>query len=98
MIQRHIRARFTHSMTAAATLPTLRHFLLRQSALSLYRQYVRASRLAQDASARSSLVEEVRREFASRRDVTDLPTIKYLLSDGVTRLNQLRGMLNMQRS
>jgi hypothetical protein len=82
---------------AAATRPSLQHFLLRQSALNLYRQYVRASRLAQDVSARSSLMEEVRREFVSRRDVTDLHTIKYLVSDGVTRLKQLKGMLNMQR-
>ncbi len=83
---------------SAAARPTLQHFLLRQSALNLYRQYVRASRLAQDGTARSSLMEEVRREFASRRDVTDLHTIKYLVSDGATRLNQLKNMLNMQRS
>ncbi len=82
---------------AAATRPTLQHFLLRQSTLGLYRQYLRASRLAQDGSARSSLMEEVRREFASRRDITDLHTIKYLVSDGFTRLNQLKGMLSMQR-
>ena len=82
-------------MTAAN--PTLQHFLLRQSALSLYRKYIRASRLAPDASTRTSLMEEVRREFAARRDVSDLHTIKYLVSDGVTRLNQLKNMLHMQQ-
>jgi hypothetical protein len=77
-------------------MDTLQHFLLRTRAIHLYRQYVRTSRLAPDGSARASLMEEVRREFESRRHVTDAQTIKYLVSDGVTRLNQLKSMLHMQ--
>ncbi len=78
--------------------PSLKHFLLRASALSLYRQFVRASRLAPDVAARSSLMEEVRREFSARRDVADVTTVKYLVADGVTRLKQLKSMLEMQSS
>ena len=81
-----------------ANVPTLQHFLLRSSALNLYRQYVRVSRMAPDAAGRSSLMDEVRREFSARRDVHDVATIKYLVSDGVSRLTQLKNMLQMQSS
>jgi hypothetical protein len=42
-------------------------------------------------------VEEIQREFGQHKDVTDVYTIKYLLSDGRTRLKQLEEMLGMQR-
>ena len=50
--------------------------------------------MAPDAAGRSSLMDEVRREFSARRDVHDVATIKYLVSDGVSRLAQLKSMLH----
>lgn len=40
---------------------------------------------------------EIRKEFESRKGINDVQTIKYLLSDGKTRLNQLRDMLQLSQ-
>jgi hypothetical protein len=79
-----------------AGLPGLEHFLLRARALGLYRQYLRASKLARDSSTRATLVDEIRRQFTRYRDVKDPQTVKYLVSDGATKLKELTGMLQMQ--
>lgn len=44
-----------------------------------------------------SLMIEIRKEFESRKGINDVHTIKYLLSDGKTRLNQLRDMLQLSQ-
>lgn len=44
-----------------------------------------------------SLMMEIRKEFESRKGINDVQTIKYLLSDGKTRLNQLRDMLQLSQ-
>lgn len=41
------------------------------------------------------LLKEIHREFAKQRDVEDLQAIKYLLSDGRTKLKQLQEVLGM---
>ena len=44
----------------------------------------------------AEVVAEVRREFDAARGAPEL-SIKYLLSDGRTRLKQLREMFDLQR-
>lgn len=77
-----------------ASAVDLKGFMCRVEVLKLYRMYIRTSRLAR-SDMRVSLMEEIRKEFASRKDISDVQTIKYLLSDGKTRLNQLRDMLQL---
>lgn len=43
-----------------------------------------------------SLQTEIRQEFVKNKDVEDAYGIKYLLSDGRTRLKQLKETLGMQ--
>lgn len=75
----------------------LKAFLLRVEVVRLYRSCLRASRLVPPGSGRDGLVAEIQREFGLHKGVTDAYTIKYLLSDGRTRLKQLEEMLGMQR-
>lgn len=75
----------------------LKRFLLRVEVVRLYRSCLRASRSVPPGSGRDGLVEKIQREFEQHKGVTDAYTIKYLLSDGRTRLKQLEEMLGMQR-
>ncbi|PNW73293.1 hypothetical protein CHLRE_14g626667v5 [Chlamydomonas reinhardtii] len=80
-----------------AAAQSLRHFIYRSHVLGLYRQYLRASRGLGTGSERRDLAVEVRRNFEAQRHVTDLQAIKFLLSEGRKRLEQLQDMLGLQR-
>ncbi|KAI9062980.1 hypothetical protein FKP32DRAFT_770636 [Trametes sanguinea] len=57
---------------------TLKHFILKQQALNLYRQAIRASRSIPDKSARTETVAWIRSEFERNRNIYDVRT-RYLL-------------------
>ncbi|GFR52774.1 hypothetical protein Agub_g15386, partial [Astrephomene gubernaculifera] len=76
---------------------TLRHFIYRSQVLSLYRQFVRATRSLGGGPSRAELTQEVRRNFEAQKQVADLQAIKFHLSEGRKRLEQLQDMLGLQR-
>lgn len=75
----------------------LHKFILRGQVVSLYRSYIRALRESIDDKTKGELKKEIRREFEAHRGATDFFTIKYLLSDGRTRLKQLHEIFGFRR-
>ncbi|KAI0053304.1 hypothetical protein FA95DRAFT_1552350 [Auriscalpium vulgare] len=52
--------------------PTLKHFILQQQVLDLYRLAIRASRAIPDPNARKETVLWIRGEFERNRHIQDL--------------------------
>lgn len=77
---------------------SLRHFIFKSQVLSLYRQFVRTSRWLGPGPQKAELVAEVRRNFEAQSAITDLQAIKFHLSEGRKRLEQLQDMLGLQRT
>lgn len=88
----------------------LQLFVLRGEVRKLYRQFIRLCRKAPNNTSRTScictsmrvqhhppgeLLAQVRHEFGVHRHHADPYAVKYALSDGRTRLKQLRDMLNL---
>ncbi|KAH9835640.1 uncharacterized protein C8Q71DRAFT_762897 [Rhodofomes roseus] len=69
--------------------PTLRHFILQQRALTLYRQAVRATRYIPDPDARKETIAWVRAEFERNRRVDDVHLIEEKLASGRRELKQI---------
>ncbi|KAF9044876.1 hypothetical protein BDZ89DRAFT_942765 [Hymenopellis radicata] len=69
--------------------PTLKHFLLRQKTLALYRHAIRASQAISDPGARKETVEWVRCEIERNRHVTDVRKIEDLVQQGRRDLKQI---------
>ncbi|EKM83740.1 hypothetical protein AGABI1DRAFT_124070 [Agaricus bisporus var. burnettii JB137-S8] len=60
----------------AASQPTLKHFILRQEALRLYRHAIRASKAVQDPVTRRDTLAWIRSEFERNRHITDIDKIR----------------------
>ncbi|ORY78031.1 complex 1 protein [Leucosporidium creatinivorum] len=75
-------------LTGKPFLP-LDYFLNRTKALSLYRQFIRATKGLGDASARWETVKWVRSDFERYRDVVESEKVKTLLALGHRQLKQL---------
>ncbi|XP_078448237.1 LYR family of Fe/S cluster biogenesis protein [Wolffia australiana] len=73
----------------------LRHFLLRAKVLKLYREALRAARMA-PPHARAELASTIREEMECNRRLDDPQKIRFLLSEGKQRLKGLKEMLEMQ--
>ncbi|EIN13510.1 hypothetical protein PUNSTDRAFT_59307 [Punctularia strigosozonata HHB-11173 SS5] len=56
--------------------PSLKHFILRQRALHLYRHAIRASRYVPDPQARKESVRWIRDEFERTRHLEDVKMIE----------------------
>ncbi|WVY89043.1 hypothetical protein V8G54_037978 (chloroplast) [Vigna mungo] len=73
----------------------LQDFLLRARVLRLYRQALRISGRA-PSSARAELRQTIRQEMENNRNCNDKQRIRFLISEGLDRLNRLDEMLDMQ--
>ncbi|XP_052736135.1 uncharacterized protein LOC108337725 isoform X1 [Vigna angularis] len=73
----------------------LQDFLLRARVLRLYRQALRISGRA-PSSARVELRQTIRQEMENNRNCNDKQRIRFLISEGLDRLNRLDEMLDMQ--
>ncbi|QCD98752.1 uncharacterized protein LOC114195274 [Vigna unguiculata] len=73
----------------------LQDFLLRARVLRLYRQALRISGRA-PSSARAELRQTIRQEMENNRNCNDKQRIRFLISEGLERLNRLDEMLDMQ--
>ncbi|GJN93503.1 hypothetical protein Rhopal_006560-T1 [Rhodotorula paludigena] len=67
----------------------LDYFINRANALSLYRQFIRATRSLGDFQARWETVRWVRSDFERYRDVVDSEKAKTLLALGQRQLKQM---------
>ncbi|KAL6299017.1 complex 1 protein-domain-containing protein [Sparassis latifolia] len=76
-------------MAFATQGPTLKHFILRQRVLNLYRQAVRASRSIPDIQTRSETVRWIRGEFERNRHISDVTLIEDKLAAGRRELRQI---------
>ncbi|KAF5311759.1 hypothetical protein D9619_003015 [Psilocybe cf. subviscida] len=56
--------------------PTLKHFILRQQVLDLYRYAVRASRAIPDPVTRRETIAWIRAEFERNKHLTDVERIE----------------------
>lgn len=74
----------------------LKLFILRAEGRRLYREFMRALRMAPVAS-RPEIRAQVRLEFEKKKQQKDVYSVKYSLSDGRTQLRMLKEMLAMQR-
>lgn len=70
---------------------SLKHFILRSQAVSLYRKFVRESRGIGNPQARRETLHWIRDEFDATRGMTDQEQIKDRLQHGHRMLRQLSG-------
>ncbi|CAK9317613.1 unnamed protein product [Citrullus colocynthis] len=73
----------------------LQEFILRARVLKLYRQALRTARKA-PVHAREELRNTMRQEMENNRSCNDRQKIRFLVSEGIERLNRLDEMLDMQ--
>ncbi|KAF9452609.1 hypothetical protein P691DRAFT_794309 [Macrolepiota fuliginosa MF-IS2] len=69
--------------------PTLKHFILRQETIHLYRHAVRASRAIQDPVTRRETLGWIRSEFERNKHITDVVLIEDKVRSGRRDLRQL---------
>ncbi|ETW87427.1 hypothetical protein HETIRDRAFT_306094 [Heterobasidion irregulare TC 32-1] len=62
--------------------PTLKHFILKQQALDLFRSAIRASRSIPDVVAREETIVWIRAEFERKRHLQDVAAIEDALKAG----------------
>ncbi|KAK0246073.1 hypothetical protein EDD85DRAFT_44301 [Armillaria nabsnona] len=67
--------------------PTLKHFLLRQKVLALYRRALRSSKA--DPATRRETITWIRSEFERNRHLTDVVTIEEQLRLGQREISQI---------
>ncbi|KAI0824258.1 hypothetical protein BC628DRAFT_1380562 [Trametes gibbosa] len=68
---------------------TLKHFILKQQALNLYRQAVRATRSIPDKSARVQTISWIRSEFERNRHLSDVKLIEDKIFSGRRELRRI---------
>ncbi|EDR15669.1 uncharacterized protein LACBIDRAFT_300818 [Laccaria bicolor S238N-H82] len=71
------------------SLPTLKHFILKQQVLNLYRCILRASRSLPDPVTRRETVAWVRSEFERNRHLTDVLLIQDKLTLARREMRQI---------
>ncbi|XP_072036678.1 LYR motif-containing protein 2-like [Amphiura filiformis] len=74
---------------------SLKHFLLRQQVLALYRDIQRTLRKVPDAKDREELHRWARDEFKRNKHHTDEMAIKMMLTQGKQTLRKLEGTLQL---
>ncbi|KAI0004274.1 complex 1 protein-domain-containing protein [Russula compacta] len=68
---------------------SLKHFILKQRVLTLYRTAIRASRVIPDPATRKETVSWIRAEFEMNRHIADLDVIEAKLRAGRRELEQV---------
>ncbi|KAJ7225795.1 hypothetical protein GGX14DRAFT_422400, partial [Mycena pura] len=68
---------------------TLRHFILKQKVLDLYRYAIRCSRAIHDPATRRETILWIRLEFERNRYLTDLDLIETKLKMGRREIRQV---------
>ncbi|KAJ7919131.1 hypothetical protein B0H13DRAFT_2187116 [Mycena leptocephala] len=68
---------------------TLRHFILQQQVLNLYRYAIRSSRAIHDPLTRKETIMWIRGEFERNRHLTDLALIEDKLKMGRREIRQV---------
>ncbi|EIW64751.1 uncharacterized protein TRAVEDRAFT_108710 [Trametes versicolor FP-101664 SS1] len=68
---------------------TLKHFILKQQALNLYRSAIRATRSIPDRNARAETISWIRSEFVRNRYMNDVKLIEDRISSGRRELRQI---------
>ncbi|KAJ6604340.1 hypothetical protein DFH09DRAFT_1122360 [Mycena vulgaris] len=68
---------------------TLRHFILQQEVLRLYRYAIRSSRAIHDPLTRRETILWIRAEFERNRHLTDLALIEDKLKTGRREIRQV---------
>ncbi|KAH9982533.1 complex 1 protein-domain-containing protein [Lactifluus volemus] len=68
---------------------SLRHFILQQRVLNLYRTAIRASRAIPDPSTRKETISWIRAEFERNKHITDLDLLEDKLRAGRRELDQI---------
>ncbi|KZP12058.1 hypothetical protein FIBSPDRAFT_755598 [Athelia psychrophila] len=67
---------------------TLKHFILKQRVLNLYRHAIRVSRSIQDTQARKETLSFIRAEFDRNRHLNDVSVIEDKISVGRRELRR----------
>lgn len=94
---------FSTSQTQLASNPTatepeflsLKHFLMRGKALSLYRGFIRATRDIPNPVARWETIQWYRDEIEREKHVRDLDRLRDLLAQGHRTLKMLQGSMSL---
>ncbi|XP_066285682.1 LYR motif-containing protein 2-like [Branchiostoma lanceolatum] len=74
---------------------SLKHFLLRQQALQLYRDILRSLRQVPDPEHKKYLVDWARHEFKQNKGETDEEVIRMMLSRGRLQYKELQKTLSL---
>ncbi|OCH96495.1 hypothetical protein OBBRIDRAFT_787054 [Obba rivulosa] len=77
---------------------TLKHFILKQRALDLYRQAIRASRCIPDTTTRKETILWIRAEFERNKYLTDLIFIEDKIASGRRELRQILPTISLPQS
>ncbi|KZT06878.1 uncharacterized protein LAESUDRAFT_652446 [Laetiporus sulphureus 93-53] len=74
---------------------TLKHFVLQQRVLNLYRQVIRGSRSIPDPIARKETIAWIRAEFERNKYIEDVNLIEDKLASGRRELKQILPSLTL---
>lgn len=92
-----IRARRSSPSPASSGLPSLKHFVLRQQVLTMYRRMVRLCRRIEDPIQRAESIEHAASEIRAMRHATETSHIKALLQEGKRKIDTFETMLNLTK-
>ncbi|KAN0125106.1 hypothetical protein V8E52_001658 [Russula decolorans] len=76
-------------MKRATVTLSLKHFILKQRALSLYRTAIRASRVIPEPATRKETISWIRAEFERNKHIADLDIIETKLRAGRRELERV---------
>lgn len=82
-------------LPAYMSASSLKAFILRKEVIGLYRNFLKTVRKAPEHT-QGDLKQQIRADFVRHRDMEDLYSVKYYLSDGRFQLKLLQEMMAMK--
>ena len=75
-------------------MKSLKFFILQGQSRLLYREFIKKTSLIKQKELREEIVNQIRSQFKSKKNVEDEKKIKFLIMDGKSRLTELESYLN----
>lgn len=74
----------------------LAYFIAQRQALILYRNILKSTKHLEKSLA-NEIRQQARQQFEQSRGITDIPTLKQLLSDGYSQFKQLQNIISLTK-
>ena len=75
-------------------MKSLKFFILQTQSRLLYREFIKKTNLIKQKDLREEIVDQIRNEFKSKKDLESEEKIKFQILDGKSRLKELESFLD----